>query len=52
MSTRQDVATGTADTDLQARAPGYLAGGVVRLVDPSEMEGRTLRATSRSTTFP
>ena len=25
------------------RKPGYLAGGVVRLVDPAEMEGRTLR---------
>ncbi|MCO5312219.1 MAG: cupin domain-containing protein [Microthrixaceae bacterium] len=43
MSTRQDVPTGTTETDLSARAPGYLAGGVVRLVDPSEMKGRTLR---------
>ena len=25
------------------RKPGYLAGGVIRLVDPAEMEGRTLR---------
>ena len=36
-------ATAAPDLANADRKPGYLAGGVVRLVDPAEMEGRTLR---------